>query len=164
MQRLIHAPFLPTFSPSPVPDPPYDATASAAPDPEPAPVPAPAPEPAARQVPMRDSYVRPVPANPDEQRIRALGLAFAEVLAGQRPPKTVAQHATDRAYAELVRAGKIIEADGPVRVSIPHVSRTNASVLEICLLVHCGSRSRVLAMRLERRGAHWRCTEFETTP
>ncbi|PZG43484.1 hypothetical protein C1I98_18320 [Spongiactinospora gelatinilytica] len=160
MQRLFHAPFLPTFSPSPVADPPYDATAgkpSPAPDPEPVPTPEP------MEVPMRDSYVSPVPADPDEQRIRALGLAFAEVLAGQRPPTTVAQHVTDRTYGELVRAGKIIEADGPVRVSAPHISRTNASVLEMCLLVHCGSRSRVLAMRLERRGAHWRCTEFETT-
>ncbi|MDF5751366.1 Rv3235 family protein [Spongiactinospora sp. TRM90649] len=162
----IHLVPMPRFGSSPIADPPYEASAAGAPAPgngsRTPPVPYPRGGPGGAR--MLDSYVSAVPATPDERRLQALGLAFAEVLAGVRLPGTVAAHATERTYGELVRAGKIIEADGTLRVSAPHISRPGADALEMCLLVHCGRRSRVLAMRMERRGPRWLCTDFETTP
>ncbi|GLW05321.1 hypothetical protein Misp01_04510 [Microtetraspora sp. NBRC 13810] len=111
----------------------------------------------------RPGRVRPV-RTPGERRLRALGQAFAEVLAGRRPAATVAAHATARAYAELRRAGRIIDADGPPFASRPHISMPTPDAIEMCLLVHCARRRRVLALRLERRGVQWLCTDFETTP
>ncbi|MBB5624622.1 Rv3235 family protein [Sphaerisporangium krabiense] len=101
-------------------------------------------------------------APPGERGLRALGQALAEVLAGRRPPAGVAGHLTERAYAELVRAGRMIETRRPPLAGAPHVHRPRDGVVEACLLVHCGERSRVLALRVERRGTQWLCTEFET--
>jgi hypothetical protein len=99
---------------------------------------------------------------PDERRLRSLGQAVAEILAGRRPPATVADRFTVRAHAELVRAGKMIDTRRPPLVGVPHVKQPREGAVEMCLLVHCGERSHVLAMRLERRGVQWLCTDFET--
>ncbi|GII82770.1 hypothetical protein Ssi03_07600 [Sphaerisporangium siamense] len=101
-------------------------------------------------------------APPGARGLRALGQALAEVLAGRRPPAGVADHLTERAYAELVRAGRMIETRRPPLAGAPHVHRPRDGVVEACLLLHCGERSRVLALRVERRGTQWLCTEFET--
>ncbi|MEN3540528.1 Rv3235 family protein [Microbispora sp. ZYX-F-249] len=98
----------------------------------------------------------------DERRLRGLGQALAEVLAGRRPPETVAGRLTERAYRELVRAGKMIDAERPPLTGLPHVQRPRDGAIEMCLLVHCGPRSHVLAVRLERQGVQWLVTEFET--
>lgn len=98
----------------------------------------------------------------DERRLRGLGQALAEVLAGRRPPQTVAGRLTERAYRELVRAGRMIDAERPPLTGLPHVQRPRDGVIEMCLLVHCGPRSHVLAVRLERRGVQWLVTDFET--
>ncbi|MEU6407254.1 Rv3235 family protein [Microbispora sp. NPDC046933] len=98
----------------------------------------------------------------DERRLRGLGQALAEILAGRRPPETVQDRLTERAYRELVRAGKMIDAERPPLTGLPHVQRPCDGVIEMCLLVHCGPRSRVLAVRLERQGVQWLVTEFET--
>ncbi|MGW4423587.1 Rv3235 family protein [Streptosporangium sp. NPDC004631] len=106
----------------------------------------------------------PPGAIPDERRLRALGQAVAEVLAGRRAPSSVLSHLTDRAGAELARSGKIINCSGPPLVGRPHVSQPGDGVVEMCVLVNCGDRSRGLALRLERRGVRWLCTDFEATP
>ncbi|GGP86972.1 Rv3235 family protein [Streptosporangium pseudovulgare] len=107
---------------------------------------------------------RPPGAVPDERRLRALGQAVAEALSGRRPPASLSAHMTVRAHAELVRTGKVIGGARPPLVGAPHVSRPGDGVVEMCVLVHCGDRPRVLALRLERRGTRWLCTDVETTP
>jgi hypothetical protein len=104
----------------------------------------------------------PAGAMPDERRLRLFGQALAEVLCGRRPPETIADRLTDQAYRELVRAGRMIEASRPPFVGAPHVKEPRDGAVEMCLLVNCGDRSRVLAVRLERRGVQWLCTDFET--
>jgi hypothetical protein len=104
----------------------------------------------------------PPGAVPDERRLRLLGQALAEVLTGRRPPETVAGRLTDRAYGELLKAGRMIRAARPPFAGVPHVSEPREGALEMCLLVHCGERGHVLALRLERRGVQWLVTDFET--
>ncbi|MFO7252507.1 MAG: Rv3235 family protein [Actinomycetes bacterium] len=99
---------------------------------------------------------------PGPRRLRALGQAVAEVLAGVRPAATVADRFTERAYAELVRAGRMLRARRPPHAGRPHVSTPREGVIEMCLIVHCGDRTHGLALRLERRGVRWLCTEWET--
>ncbi|MFF5209367.1 Rv3235 family protein [Streptosporangium sp. NPDC000396] len=106
----------------------------------------------------------PPGAIPDGRRLRALCQAVAEILAGRRPPSSVSSHMTGRAHAELVRSGKIINCTRPPLVGTPHVSQPEDGVVEMCVLVHCGDRPRVLALRLERQGVQWLCTDFEATP
>ncbi len=150
---------LPRLVRTPRIDPPYDDEVAApvvdgalalAPRPRPA---APRPAPAAE---------RPAGPYPGPRRLRALGQAVAEVLAGMRPAATVADRFTERAYAELVRAGRMLRARRPPRAGRPHVSTPREGVIEMCLLVHCGERTHGLALRLERRGVQWLCTEWET--
>ncbi|GGS73106.1 Rv3235 family protein [Nonomuraea spiralis] len=104
----------------------------------------------------------PAGARPDERRLRQLGQALAEVLTGRRPPESVADRLTARAYRDLVRAGRMIVAERPPFVGSPHVKEPRDGAVEMCVLVHCGERSHVLAVRLERHGLQWLCTDFET--
>ncbi|WP_220448058.1 Rv3235 family protein [Nonomuraea diastatica] len=99
---------------------------------------------------------------PDERKLRHLGQALAEVLTGRRPPETLAGRLTDRAYRDLVRAGRMIAASRPPFAGRPHVTEPREGALEMCVVVHCGERDHVLAARLERRGHQWLCTDFET--
>ncbi|GAA3122360.1 Rv3235 family protein [Streptosporangium carneum] len=158
---------LPRIAPSPTAEPPYDDERG------PSDVPAAPPyvqgtlalaldpgEPEAR----RPLVWGPPGAAPDERRLRALCQAVAEILAGRRPPSSVFPHMTRRAHAELIRSGKVMNCARPPLVGTPHVSQPDDGVVEMCVLVHCGDRSRVLALRLERRGVQWLCTDFETTP
>ncbi|MER5648558.1 Rv3235 family protein [Streptosporangium sp. NPDC002524] len=160
---------LPRIAPSPTAEPPYDddrpagdapamppyvqGTLALALDPG-------APGPPAGKPPVWG----PPGAVPDERRLRALAQAVAETLSGRRPPASVSCHMTGRAHAELVRSGKVITSVRPPRVGRAHVSQPEDGVVEMCAVVDCGDRSRVLALRLERRGVRWLCTEFETTP
>ncbi|GHH68502.1 hypothetical protein GCM10017673_17540 [Streptosporangium violaceochromogenes] len=170
MSRLPRPVPLPGLVPSPWAEPPYDderasPRAPAAPpyvqgtlalDPEPA-----ADGETGRTRPL---IWGPPGAPPDERRLRALGQAVAEILAGRRPPSSVSPHLTDRARAALLRSGRVITCDHPPLVGRPHVSQPGDGVVEMCVLVRCGDRSRGLALRLERRGIRWLCTDFETTP
>ncbi|GAA1263628.1 hypothetical protein GCM10009677_14100 [Sphaerisporangium rubeum] len=99
---------------------------------------------------------------PSERALRGFAQAVAEVLSGRRPAGVVSGRFTDRAYGELVRAGHMIHTRRRVLVGRPHVTWPRDDVIEFCVLVHCGDRSRVLALRLERRRVHWLCTDFET--
>lgn len=101
-------------------------------------------------------------ARPGERHLRCLGQAMAEVLTGRRPAQTVQDKLSERAYRELVRAGKMIHTERPPTVGRPHVQWPRDGVAEMCLLVNCGTRNRVLALRLERLGVQWLITEFET--
>ncbi|MFI6596176.1 Rv3235 family protein [Nonomuraea sp. NPDC050536] len=101
-------------------------------------------------------------ALPDERKLRHLAQALAEVLSGRRPPETVADRLTERAYRELVRAGRMINTRRPPWVGVPHVKQPRDGAIEMCALVNCGERHHVLALRLERRGVQWLCTDFET--
>ncbi|GAA5044171.1 hypothetical protein HNP84_004570 [Thermocatellispora tengchongensis] len=162
----------PSLAPPPPADPPYDDEGR-----RPAPTApvayvqgalaldaAPPPEPRRHLAAVPDEAGAAGPEIPGERRLRQLGQAFAEVLAGRRPPASVAAHVTDAAYRELVRTGTVIRADGPPFVAAPHVHMPGGDAIEMCLLVHCGDRHRVLAMRLELYGRRWLCTDFETTP
>ncbi|MFI6293005.1 Rv3235 family protein [Nonomuraea sp. NPDC050790] len=104
----------------------------------------------------------PSGAQPDERRLRLFGQALAEVLSGRRPAENLADRFTDRAYHELLHAGRMLETERPPFVGVPHVNEPRDGAIEMCLLVHGGDRSRVLAVRLERRGVQWVCTDFET--
>lgn len=121
--------------------------------------------PAARSTAVLKAVPDAVPrrgARPAERHLRCLGQAMAEVLAGRRPPETVQGRLAERAYRELVRAGKMIHTDRPPVAGPPHVQSPRDGVVEMCLLVRGGIRSRVLALRLERFGVRWLVTEFET--
>ncbi|MGN9836892.1 Rv3235 family protein [Nonomuraea sp. H19] len=104
----------------------------------------------------------PPGAIPDERKLRHLGQALAEVLAGRRAPETIADRLTDRAYRELLRAGQMIKTSRTPFAGSMHVKEPRDGAIEMCVLVHCGERNRVLAVRLERRGVQWLCTDFET--
>ncbi|MEV4171846.1 Rv3235 family protein [Nonomuraea sp. NPDC049709] len=104
----------------------------------------------------------PPGAMPDERKLRHLGQALAEVLAGRRPPETMADRLTGRAYRELVRAGRMINASRPPFAGSVHMKEPRDGAIEMCVLVHCGDRDHVLAVRLERQGLQWLCTDFET--
>jgi hypothetical protein len=104
----------------------------------------------------------PPGALPDERRLRHLGQALAEVLCGRRPPETVADRLTDQAYRELVRAGRMLDTTRPPFAGRPRITEPRDGAVEMCLLLHCGTRDHVLALRLERRGVQWLCTDFET--
>ncbi|MEZ0074994.1 Rv3235 family protein [Planotetraspora sp. GP83] len=106
--------------------------------------------------------IAPPGSLPDERRLRGLGQAVAEILCGRRPPETVQDRLSERAYRELIRAGRMIETQRPPLVGLPHIQQPRAGVVEMCLLIHCGTRSRVLALRLERYGVQWLVTDFET--
>jgi hypothetical protein len=99
---------------------------------------------------------------PDERKLRHLGQALAEVLTGRRAPETVADRLTERAYRELVQAGRMIRTSRTPFAGSMHVKEPRDGAVEMCVLVHCGERNHVLAVRLERRGVHWLCTDFET--
>jgi hypothetical protein len=106
--------------------------------------------------------IAPRGSAPDERRLRGLGQAMAEILSGRRPPEAVQNRLSERAYRGLVRAGKMIDTQRPPMVGLPHVQQPVEGVVEMCVLVHCGERSRVLALRLERFGVQWLVTDFET--
>ncbi|GAA3525913.1 hypothetical protein GCM10022419_000810 [Nonomuraea rosea] len=99
---------------------------------------------------------------PDERRLRHLGQALAEVLAGRRPPETLVDRLTDQAYRDLVRAGRMLHASQPPLAKSLHVNEPRDGAIEMCVLVQCGERNHVLAIRLERHGVQWLCTDFET--
>ncbi|MEV5408018.1 Rv3235 family protein [Thermopolyspora sp. NPDC052614] len=161
MSRYLRPVALPRLVPTPRADPPYDDERTDATADDPAGPPATfgalalAPEP--------DPLVLDPPAPlPEPRRLRALGQAVAEVLAGIRPAASVADRFTDRAHAELVRAGTMLRTRLPPKAGLPHVHRPHDGAVEMCVLVNCGDRNHVLALRLERRGVQWLCTEFET--
>ncbi|GAA2380299.1 Rv3235 family protein [Nonomuraea africana] len=146
---------LPHVTLTPVPDPPYDGDRR---------VSAATTDGALALAPAQPSPLvwGPPGSIPDERHLRHLGQALAEVLTGRRPPETVADRLADRAYAELVRAGRMIRTASRPLVGRPHVTQPKEGAVEMCLLVHCGERHHVLAVRLERRGVQWVCTDFET--
>ncbi|RCG27959.1 hypothetical protein DQ384_25965 [Sphaerisporangium album] len=165
MSRLSRPITLPALRTVPPADPPYDEERRPG-SPPTAPVPPQGSPAVACDGPPPET--RPVAlaarsgASPDERGLRGLGQALAEVLAGRRPPGGVADRLTGRAYAELVRAGRMIDTRRPPVAGTPHVHRPCDGVVEACMLVRCGERSRVLALRVERRGVQWLCTDFET--
>ncbi|MCK2221162.1 Rv3235 family protein [Actinomadura sp. ATCC 31491] len=103
----------------------------------------------------------PPGATPDERRLRHLGQALAEVLAGHRAPETLADRLTSRAYRHLLTTGALFRSGRAPFARRVHVTEPRDGVIEMCVTVHCGERDRVLAVRLERRGLHWLCTDVE---
>ncbi|WP_062344657.1 Rv3235 family protein [Herbidospora yilanensis] len=165
---------LPRLAPIPTPDPVYAHLAEVHPlarlphAEEPASSPAEAHRPRHPAPPTHGSLAlapepeaAPAPAL-DERRLRALAQALAEILAGRRPPQTIQNRLSGPAYASLLRAGKMIDSTRPPWVGVPRVQHPNDDTVEMCALVRCTPRSRVLAARLERRGVQWILTEFET--
>ncbi|MEW9547110.1 Rv3235 family protein [Nonomuraea sp. NPDC050783] len=104
----------------------------------------------------------PPGSTPDERRLRHLGQALAEVLAGHRAPETLADRLTIGAYRHLLGTGPMFRSPAVPFVGSVHVTEPRDGVIEMCVRVSCGERDRVLAVRLERRGLHWLCTDIET--
>ncbi|HEX4817746.1 MAG TPA: Rv3235 family protein [Nonomuraea sp.] len=104
----------------------------------------------------------PPGAVPDVRKLRQLGQSLAEVLAGRRAAETLANRLTVRAYRELIRMGRVIKTGHAPFAGRVHVSEPRDGAVEMCVMVHCGERTHVLAVRLERRGMCWLCTDFET--
>jgi hypothetical protein len=104
----------------------------------------------------------PAGTPPDERRLRHLSQAVAEVLAGRRPPESVADRLTDSAYRGLVKAGHMYNSDRPPFAGRVHLTEPRDGALELCTVIHCTTRDHVLALRLERRGMQWICTDVET--
>ncbi|MEU6722121.1 Rv3235 family protein [Nonomuraea wenchangensis] len=103
----------------------------------------------------------PPGAAPDERRLRHLGQALAEVLAGCRSPDTLADQLTGRAYRHLTGTGLLFSTGRAPFVRRVHVTEPREGVIEMCVIVRCGERDRVLAVRLERHGIPWVCTDVE---
>ncbi|SDK27395.1 hypothetical protein SAMN05421874_106227 [Nonomuraea maritima] len=138
---------------TPAPEPPYDGDRAQARDPQTS---------GSLALDTRPLVWGPPGALPDERALRHLGQALAEVLSGRRPPETVASRLTERAYQELLRAGTMLHTGHPPFAGAVRVTEPRDGAVEMCVMVHCGRRVHVLAVRLERHGMRWLCTDFET--
>ncbi|GII91058.1 Rv3235 family protein [Sinosporangium siamense] len=98
---------------------------------------------------------------PSMCRLHGFGLAVAEVLAQRRPPRTLANRMTERAYAEMLRLGAILDPHQAPATGTPRVQHPRQGVIEICLTIVSGDRAHALAMRLEREGTRWVCVTLE---
>ncbi|RJL30452.1 Rv3235 family protein [Bailinhaonella thermotolerans] len=104
-------------------------------------------------------------SHPHKRDLRRLAQAVAEVLTGRRTADSVSARLTDQARAELARAGAMIPATRPPLVGQPRICLPRPGVLELCVLLWTGPRrAKALALRLERHGTQWLCTDFEASP
>lgn len=86
----------------------------------------------------------------------------AEVLAGQRDPRQLHPRMTGPAYEALSDRAGLYRCTTRPRVQSVHVSRPACCVVELAAVVCCGPRSRALALRFERAGELWVCTQLDT--
>lgn len=97
-----------------------------------------------------------------------LTLCVIEILAGARALDQVARWVTDAVFVHLVRrtviAARARAASGEdslrprVRIGEPFISPLGDSIVEAVVMVHQPTRSRAVAMRLERHRTRWRAT------
>ena len=97
-----------------------------------------------------------------------LAQAVVEVVGGQRPVSQLVRWTAAGVYRDLERRASLMRratgaAPRAVRPQVRsiHVCRPSVEVAEVSVHVRHGSRSRAVAMRLERRGERWVCTVLE---
>lgn len=100
--------------------------------------------------------------------------ALAETLAGARPPGHVAAWTTEQARASIRRLGPLLLTEQRPRLHRIVTSRPADDVIEVAAVVGFGTRTRAVAIRLERadarppapgrpgRPARWLCTAVES--
>jgi hypothetical protein len=97
-----------------------------------------------------------------------LALCVIEILAGARPLDQLGRWVNDAVFIQLLRrtviAARSREATGDdarrprVRVGEPLLNRLCDSVIEAVVMIHQPTRSRAVALRLERHRTRWRAT------
>lgn len=97
-----------------------------------------------------------------------LALCVVEILAGARALDQLGRWVSDSVYVQLLRrtviASRSREALGDdarrprVRVGEPMVTRLGDSIVDAVVMIHQPTRSRAVALRLERHRKRWRAT------
>ncbi|KQR52207.1 hypothetical protein ASF88_11630 [Leifsonia sp. Leaf336] len=97
-----------------------------------------------------------------------LALCVIEILAGARPLDQLGRWVSDSVFVQLLRrtviASRSREATGDdirrprVRVGQPMVNRRGESIVDAVVMIHQPTRSRAVALRLERHRKRWRAT------
>jgi hypothetical protein len=75
---------------------------------------------------------------------------LAETLAGSRPARQITPWTTEQARKRITELGPMLSAARQPRVRRVIVSSPAEGVLEMTVIVDCGSRTRAVAVRLER--------------
>lgn len=97
-----------------------------------------------------------------------LALCVIEILSGARSLDHIARWVTDAVFVQLMRrtviASRARTATGEkamrprVRIGVPHLCPLGEDAVEAVVVVHQRTRSRAIAMRLERHRSRWRAT------
>ena len=98
----------------------------------------------------------------------ALATALVEVLVGARSAQTVERWVEGPLFERILEHARIRSAlaqgnphaDRPLAVTAARLCEVAASVVEISVVVRTTRRPRALALRLVRRRARWRLSEF----
>lgn len=107
-----------------------------------------------------------------DQEVRAWAARFAqavvEAVGGQRPVSQLVRWTGRDIYRDLERRTQLLRRAAPAgtrsirpQVRSVHVCRPTPGSAEVSVHVRHGTRSRALALRLERRGERWLCTALE---
>jgi mRNA-degrading endonuclease toxin of MazEF toxin-antitoxin module len=125
-------------------------------------------EPAAVTEPARPGYVPPVASDPASALPRQFAVFLVEGLAGVRPVRQLLPWMSKRGTIHLHRLMPLFKNGQRPRVRRVLVTRPAADVIEMTLIVVTGSRTRALAVRLERteparvnQSSRWLCTDIE---
>ncbi|PWD52144.1 hypothetical protein C8046_17335 [Serinibacter arcticus] len=115
-----------------------------------------------------DPSTRPSAPVDGDRWFGALALAVVEVLSGARPAQQLLRWLTPEIYGALARrAGLHVRVHGrPTRPVHGRVLSTRAEVtdsghVEVCAVIHDGSRVRAVAGRLEVFRDRWRVVEMQ---
>jgi hypothetical protein len=112
-------------------------------------------------------------ADPAVAWSRQFAQVIAEILAGARSPRQLAPWTTERVRDRISLLTQTLTPGQKPRIRRIVTSRPAARVVEMTVVLSCGSRSRALALRLEQlpgrlpapglpaRPDRWLCTEIE---
>lgn len=131
--------------------------------------PPPPPEPAARQPTLFGANQAPVSRPSVEPQLasvaQAIVVALVEVLQGRRSSEQLVRWVDEEPLAELVRQARAQRRRPPTRLCsvraqpvLPASGRVQAA--EVSVRLADDQRSRALAVRIERRGDRWMCSEL----
>lgn len=88
-------------------------------------------------------------------------LALAEALGGDRPVRQIQPWLSRRASVQLCRVLPLFGGGHRPRVQRVMTACPAAGVIEMTIVARTGPRTRALALRLERAGPRWVCTDIE---
>ena len=98
---------------------------------------------------------------------RRFAQAVVEVLGGSRLPAQLEPVTSREVLQRLERlSGRVVARVGPTPPPTPRVTtirlcRVSDTVAEVSVVADMGPRRRALAMRLDARSGHWRCTALD---